>query len=239
MIFRIDFANPIEELAENIFENLNLTALKRFPISEHKDLIQANLQFAIKKDDASSSIEKEKSKNWIYYDINRDKQLDINKYYITIVYNKYTSFKPFKEDIFDICKSLFTECDEVNIKSIGLRYINIISIDEPNPTDWSKYLNPNLLSIFKIYPDQESITRAFQALDLRINDINLKFQYGISNRDFPAIIRKKEFILDYDARYTGLIQSYSDLQNKLEECRKPIPDLFEKSITDELRREMA
>ena len=66
----------------------------------------------------------------------------------------------------------------------------------------------------------------------------LKIQYGMNNPDYPALIRSKEFILDYDAFYEGSQDKESIIEN-LERFHSKIEDMFEKSITDELRKVMS
>lgn len=239
VIFQIDFANPIEELNKEIFPDLNIAALKKFPIYEPKNVIKADIEikFDNKGESSNSSVQK-RMNDWVFYGLNREKEMHINMDHLVIIYHKYTTFKPFKEDVTEICKTLFSENVTINLRKVDLRYINKIELNEDNPTEWKEYLNDNLLSIFNIYPVKTSILRAFHVLDLKLDDVNLKFQYGIYNSDFPAIIRKKEFILDYDAYHEGLIQNFTEMSEILEKCRKPIEELFESSITDHLKEKM-
>jgi uncharacterized protein (TIGR04255 family) len=62
----------------------------------------------------------------------------------------------------------------------------------------------------------------------------LTFKYGMHNPDFPAPIRKKIFVLDYDAYYQGL-QEMSDILRNTAEFHDRIEKLFESSISPKLR----
>nr|QNO52558.1 hypothetical protein BJKGENCM_00048 [Methanosarcinales archaeon ANME-1 ERB6] len=65
----------------------------------------------------------------------------------------------------------------------------------------------------------------------------LKFNCGMHNPDFPATIRKKKFILDYDAYYTSL-QELIDIEPNLINSHDKIKKLYEKNTKKELREIM-
>lgn len=240
VIIRIDFANPIKELRDDINPKINSTIIKAFPIYEPTDAVEKKLKFEISKNSSKIHEEmREEFKEFIFFGKNREKELHININSLLIIYYKYSSFNILKDDFLSISKSLFTTYELFNIKRFGLRYINKIKLNEKNPTNWTKYLNANLLKTLKIYSNQLSISRAFHVLELNMDEIRMKFQFGMYNTDYPATIHKKEFILDYDAYYPNLIQNYSELEKYLEQCRNEIKNLFEACIKDDLRRKMS
>lgn len=65
----------------------------------------------------------------------------------------------------------------------------------------------------------------------------MQFQYGMYNTDFPAPIKNKLYILDIDAYTQGLL-TFDDIQSRLDKFHDAIEDLFEKVITNELRKVM-
>ena len=83
----------------------------------------------------------------------------------------------------------------------------------------------------------DKISRVFQVLDLNYGDMNLHFQYGMINPDFPAVIRKKVFILDYDAFCSGL-KTESEIRENIYRFNIEIGNLFERCIKDKLREIM-
>lgn len=119
-----------------------------------------------------------------------------------------------------------------------MRYIDKISLNEPKPLNWTKYIKKNLLCTLKVPASDVPILRAFNILELKSGDINVRFQFGMFNPDFPAPIHRKEFILDYDAYHEGLLQSSMEIDDKLANSRQLIKDLFENSIEDGLRSKM-
>ncbi|MFA4861304.1 TIGR04255 family protein [Methanoregula sp.] len=239
VIVRIDFASPLEDLRDNIPEELNQTILKSFPILEPKEIFEGGFEFKISKEQQSvDNIDKEKYQDWVYFGKNREKEVHISVKFFSVSYHNYQSFEELRTDFLNISKTLFTRSPSLGIKRLGLRYINKIFIKERNPTVWDKYIDKKLLCIFGIIENKNLISRAFQTLIFNEDDVRVTFQYGIFNSDFPAIIHKKEFILDFDAAHNELIENFSELEKKLERCRKPIVRMFENSITEALRRKM-
>lgn len=62
----------------------------------------------------------------------------------------------------------------------------------------------------------------------------MKQQFGIANPDYPAVIRKKQFVIDIDAYAHGVFE-LADIKQFLVDSHSKIQDIFEKSITDETR----
>ncbi len=98
-------------------------------------------------------------------------------------------------------------------------------------------MNNKLLSIFNVADDKTKIARAFNNLTLNYDNFKLRFQYGMWNSDFPATIRKKVFILDYDA-YDESLWSKDEIIKFLPIFHDKIEQLFEMSIKQALRDKM-
>ena len=155
-----------------------------------------------------------------------------------IVFSKYNSFEELKNNFFDIAEKLFEYfSNDLQVKRLGLRYINSIELSGKNPLYWGSYLNTNLLSIFKITEDKKQISRAFNNLEINFGDFLLRFQYGMHNPDFPAPIRKKIFILDFDA-YNNFLFGINEIKAALPIYNEKIVEYFEKSIKDGFRRKL-
>ena len=76
--------------------------------------------------------------------------------------------------------------------------------------------------------------REFHNLEMNYGGMNLTFLYGMHNPDYPAPIRQKTFVLDFDA-YAMKVQGKEGLLNSLESMHDRIESLFEKSITERFR----
>lgn len=176
---------------------------------------------------------------WHYFGKNREKKLVINEKFISITYMKwYDSFEYLKEEFFTIITKLIEVFNnDIQINRLGLRYINEIDLDETNALNWDSYLDNNLLATLNLVDNKEIIARGFNNLVLNYGNMILNFQYGMHNPDFPAPIRKKIFILDYDANFIGL-QDLSDIEPNLIYFHDEIQKLFEQNIKDDLREIM-
>ncbi|BCV48515.1 TIGR04255 family protein [Shewanella algae] len=119
---------------------------------------------------------------------------------------------------------------------IGVRYINSIELTEKNPLEWSEYLNENILGIVSFHAC-ENISRVFHILEYNFDGQALKYQFGLPNPDYPAVIKKKQFILDLDSYFTGAFDE-KDIYFCINQCHHKIQELFEKSITDKTRNLM-
>lgn len=62
----------------------------------------------------------------------------------------------------------------------------------------------------------------------------MTFQFGVHNPDFPARVRRRLFVLDFDCFYQGL-QDGNEVLDQVELFHGRIETLFESSITQSLR----
>jgi uncharacterized protein (TIGR04255 family) len=162
------------------------------------------------------------------------KTLTINQIAIFVSYKKYNAFEDLKQDFLQTLLALFGSFPDVQVSRLGLRYINNIMLDNGTPFSWEDYLNENMLSIFKLAPDQKTLTRALSILEFNFNDFNVRYQFGMPNPDYPAQIKRKFFVIDLDAYYQGLLER-DEVEANLTRFHDKIQTLFEQSITDKLR----
>lgn len=233
VIIRLDFSYPVTKLAKTVPQRLKEMVSQLFPIGEPKEFIGKEL--VVTKD-----ITKEKileGTNWFFHSMDRQKTLIVSRDNVNISYKKYDSFDVLKQDFLPIVEELFGTYDDFEGKRLGLRYINEITLSENNMLDWTNYLDERLLTSLNFPQDPSKICRAFNNLALNYGDLIIRFQYGMFNADYPAPIRKKSFILDYDAYYQGP-QNLEDVKHNIDIFHEAIQALFEYSISDELRRLM-
>lgn len=238
VIARLDFATELPGIADTLPAEVAAIAVKHFPIDEPKKVVAGKVQISpigeVSAEAIGSSIE------WHYHGKNREKSLCVAPRVMFIVHKQYQSFDIFKNDFLPIVNALFNvygNDKSIVVKRFGLRYINSIHFDEDNPVDWTAYLAEKLLPIFEVVEDKKQICRAFNNLILNYDDMLLKFQYGMHNSDYPALIRSKDFILDFDAFYQGL-QDEEEIKSNLDRFHDEIEKFFEQCITDELREVM-
>ena len=232
VIVRLDYSYPITQLIKTLPDKLKTILALLFPISEPKEFVGREL--VISRDVKEKFVE---GTTWIFHSMDRQKTLLIDRENVNISYKTFDSFDVLKQDFLPIVGVLFESFKDFQGKRLGLRYINEIRLDENNVLDWSEYLDEKLLTYLEFPEDPNLICRAFNNLELNYGDLILKFQYGIHNSDYPARIRKKTFILDYDAFSLGL-QNLEDIAQNLDKLNDAIHEVFEQSIRDGLRNKM-
>ncbi len=233
VIARVDCASPVTAASAPLPGDLAAQALKRFPIAEPRKGLARELQIS----DTGVSTKESEITEWRYHGKEREKTLTIAPAAVFVEYSRYSTFDALKTDFLSVVRLFLSSFPEARASRLGLRYINNISLDNGNPLDWAPYLSPSLLCILRIPPDQSLITRAFHNLELGLPGFSLRFQYGIHNPDYPAHIRRRTFVLDFDAYYQGLIEP-TEIANLLESFHSKIGEMFEEAITDKLRETM-
>jgi len=232
VIARIDFLSPLSSLQEALPAAVGEVSTRFFPIPEPKEIV--GREFWISSETKQVNEKDIITKEWHFFGKRREKRLVITREFMFVEFKVYESFDDFRTHFIGISDGLFGTFDDLQVKRLGLRYINNIEVPGPNKFSWNAYLNRNLLSILNIPADKAKIARAFNNLDLNLGDFTLRFQYGMHNPDYPAPIRKKIFVLDYDAYTTGLLTK-EEIHQTLPILHDEIEQLFEKSITDKLR----
>ena len=153
----------------------------------------------------------------------------------SITQKKYESFEKLESEFIAIIEKCYECFPELQINKLGLRYINEIALlEQTDPFDWHNYLNDDLLAQFKVAEDINKIARCWNNIILNFDDFILNFRYGMHNPDFPTPIRKKIFVLDYDAQVT-ILQDISDIKQNLGVFHDKIVNLFESHIKEDLR----
>lgn len=234
VIARIDFPNAIKDLEKGLSSKTTQVALKYFPIAEPQKIIEGTLQ--INPTQMQSNPTRQLT-IWNFYGKDREKTLSVGENHLYVDFKNYKKYESFKKEFLDIIKILLEEYPSIQISRFGLRYINNVELDEPNPLDWNNYISDNLLKIFEVANSDEKVSRAFQVLSVVKDDMNLTFQYGMHNPDYPAAIKKKVFILDFDA-YTQGAQTEAEITNNMDKFHEQIEKYFEQSIKDGLRDKM-
>jgi len=235
VIARIDFLSPLASLREVLPAAVGTLSKNYFPIPEPKQIIGRELMVS---SETKQIQEKEiATKEWHFFGKEREKRLVITPGSMFVEFKVYGSFEELLSHFLSISDGLFNSFGDLQVKRLGLRYINNIQGPGPNLFSWNAYLNKNLLCILNMPEDRTKIARAFHNLELNMGDFVVRFQYGMHNPDYPAPIRKKTFILDYDA-YTTSLLTKEEIRQSLPVFHDQIEQLFEKSITDRLREIM-
>ena len=236
VIARLDFGAPVRQPDARLPRELHSKVLSRFPMFEPPQQMFSR-ELVISPTDTAKD-EKHKWTNWIFYDAERTKQALFAPEWFHVAYSRYDSYQTLYDDVVELTTALFAAYPELSVTRFGLRYINHLRMEgEDDPLDWDRYINPVLLKRMEVDENGDRLCRVFHNLALRSDGYILVFQYGMHNPDFPAPIRKKLFVLDYDAYSLSPLELREITQN-LSKFHAKIESLFERSITDDLRAKM-
>jgi uncharacterized protein (TIGR04255 family) len=235
VVARVDFLNPLPGVDIALPVPLTEEAIRTFPIAEPREAVRRQMQFG--PEGVTSS--EEKIKEWNFHGKERTKHLTIGGQAVLVQHTVYETFDVVKAEFVGILGRVAELFEGIQAQRVGLRYINAIDLPEPNPTDWSAYLAPQLLSLFAFPPEPErfALSRLFHNLELSFETFNLRYRFGMHNPDYPARIRQKVFTLDLDA-YTHSVIDMRGAARLFDDFHLKIQQYFELSITENLRRIM-
>jgi uncharacterized protein (TIGR04255 family) len=234
VIARIDLVSPLSCLEKEITKDIRKKALGRFPIEEPKQAFAHEIILSEKE----SATKKQPYTEWNYFGPNREKQLTIIPPAFFVAYKKYyDKYEELRDDFIAISNAFFQSYEQSQPSRLGLRYINELTLPGDNPLNWQEYVNNNLLGMFSYTIDDAAPSRIFHNYEVVFKNFNLRFQFGLHNPDYPAPIRRRVFILDYDAYFKGAIEP-KDIPDCLDQFHSTIQGLFEKCITGKLREVM-
>lgn len=125
------------------------------------------------------------------------------------------------------------------VNRIGLRYINEITLPDGNPLDWDTLINEKLIASVKACFDDHdmAMVRSLHQVQILENDATMLFHYGLYNPDYPAVLTRRQFILDIDSFKIGTIPG-NEVLSTFKQLNEICEKMFEESIEDGLRQRM-
>lgn len=239
VIVRADFVSPFPDFDKKLPTELTEIALKRFPIYEPQQSVEREIQFKIEPGPIST---KERTfTEWVFHGKERKKTLRIIPQALMITYTEYERFEDFRDEFLAIFAATCKTFPDARIGRLGLRFINNVNLEDLPATsvmDWSAYIHADLLGLFKFASDDYAhVSRVFHNIEFTYDDAQLRFQFGMHNPEYPAPIRRRIFVLDFDAFSQGLLEQ-NEIEPRLERFHSLIQQLFERSILDGLRQQL-
>jgi uncharacterized protein (TIGR04255 family) len=234
VVARIDFVTPISGLEKNVSTKIVQEITKNFPIAEPSETVAQHFQIGT--DEVKTN--KILIKQFNFFGKEREKKLVIAQNCVFVNYYKYSSYEDLKNEF----QSAVNAIEYVHPGSIaarfGLRYINNIDSNGIKQNQvWKKLISENLLIPFDFFAPPGHLTRLFHVAELKFGDIDLRFQFGFPNPDFPAIMKRLTFVSDLDA-YIQLSHPLIQSIQYMDSAHEHIQKIFENSITAELRKRM-
>lgn len=233
VIVRIDYVAPLEALEKALPAKLGKVAADRFPIAEPGEGFAQELQLGM----GEIHHRETRFKQWNFFGKEREKHLSLAAPFMFLRYSRYSTYEALKEDWAALVEAVAKAFPDAKAGRIGLRYVNHIEIDGIQPTEWAGYLSGDLLQATAFFYRPEHLTRLLHLAELRYGDLQIRFQFGMPNPDFPAVLKRPLFILDFDG-YVQTAQELTESLGLLDEAHGRIQELFELSITNQLRERM-
>lgn len=233
-IVRVDFS-PENSVTDSFVEGDFAAANReRYPNVEPR--VQVGQEFLFGPDGMSQK--KVETREWQLFGPERDRRVLLGSAALVVSFTAYTRWPDLKSDFIRALDVLAAQYPAAQVTRLGVRYINFVSIKEPNPFDWDGWIDSRLTSSLTFPNDPKRITRSMHVLELEYpDDVRLKYQFGVPNPDYPAPVKQKHFVMDLDASASRILDT-GEVKRLLEPMHDSIKSLFEASISDKLRRHM-
>ncbi len=163
--------------------------------------------------------------------------------YLFLEEKRYEGYGPLREQFMDTLDALASQCPRMELRRLGMRFINEIKLPEANAGPglgadfWEKYVNPWLLGGLRFAANDGALARHMCSTELNYGTDRATVKYGIFNGEYPKPNRRREFILDVDA-YCQTSLMPAEVPAKLDDYHKAAVSVFEAAITDALRERM-
>lgn len=231
VILRIDFEQAKLSGLKLFAEKFS----KEFPTIEEETAEESmvNFNFLTKKIKQEANV----VSSWNLFNKSHTKKIKIHPKFLFIEYQKYKNSDELVKDV-NIVSDFIKTFEIKSINRLGLRYINEIRLENKNLLNWDNYINDYLLGALKFATYiKKGASRAMGQIELKEENSNINFNYGMWNSNYPNEINEKIFILDFDG-YSKfpLDVNTMNLSDILKEYNKKIEELFESSIEEDLRK---
>jgi uncharacterized protein (TIGR04255 family) len=238
VVLRMDY-DPIPSLKKGEKSLFSERITSKYPFVESKPITQISVKFS----PTESGIEQQHSGQvWIHRNEEKGQRVVIlAPDYFALEYGKqeYKHLTEFENDLSYAFTEFDKTCKVPEFSRIGLRYINEIVLKEGNPFDWNNIISKDLItSAMAGMAGGMKLTRSMhQFMSIYKEDINVLFQYGIFNPEFPNPVAIRQFILDIDCHIKGAIPN-TEAVKRISDLNDIAIIMFEGSIEDGLRARM-
>ena len=236
-VSRVDFVAPVPVLEKTLPSKLGKILSDHFPIIEPGEAVLHQFQLKFSGAEPLATQQRTPLRMWNFFGKEREKQLTISANFIFVSHTKYSNYESLKEDFGSALDALTSFSPDTKAARFGLRYINNLDADDlPVREGWEEYVSPDLVRAIGFF-EPGHLRRVIQVAELRCGELDLRFQSGIPNPDFPSSPKRPSFVLDFDA-YTQVAHDLQTSIQYMDQAHDCIQDLFEHSITDKLRSRM-
>lgn len=157
--------------------------------------------------------------------------------FIVFEINRYVAYDKHIDYISPIIAQLL-KIDGIKIERTGIRYINIFGDDERKI--YKNYFKSNIASaLVDKLPEsigEAQFMRSLNTSEYQYKGLKLMLRYGMYNPDYPKVLRKKCFALDFDCFNEQILGNYIDILESINIGHEAVQVMFENSITSKLRK---
>jgi uncharacterized protein (TIGR04255 family) len=236
VIARIDFVTPLSPLEKTLPTKFSDAVRNIFPIVVPSELVNFEVKVEVGVESARS--DQTRIKQWQFFGKEREKVLSITSYALDVGYKQYRTYEGMKAEFMVAVDALARLCPDARIKRFGLRYINKISIEgSTRIAEVTRYIAPKLLCSGSFFKPSEKLTRLFHIAEWKNGDLDVRFQYGFPNPDYPAVMKRPDLILDLDC-YVQVVHDLNETLRFMDSTHSEIQRIFESSISEALRKKM-
>lgn len=233
VIAKVDFAQPLSDLNNESLAAVIAEIKKRFPLSEQATAFQQGIEVS----DKGVKSSKSEFPEWIFHGINRDKSLKLNQHFLNIVLTKYTSEKDFKEDFINPISQIIGARPNVLISRTGVRFVNVFDFEIDSFQRMNDYFSEAISKPIVSIINPEECVRSLLINEYLIGETKIRIQTGLFNPDYPAVIKRRHFVIDIDA-FIDFPHQIHDVGSYLIDFHSKIQSMFESQITQKLRDEI-
>lgn len=194
----------------------------------HEDNFQIGTDWSMKRSTQLS---------FVYSAILDKVSIEIANDYFSIIYNgrEYTN-KSIFDNALEVLRHFIERFNIQTYSRVSLRYINNI-IQKQIEDSLETMINKSLLSGSEFSKQLGDLSRSMGQSLINKPDCDIMIKYGYWNRDFPAKIIDRDFILDIECiSQLPLDASQNKIKDLFLKYNKEIDDIFEQSITEKMRK---
>ena len=227
----VQFASPPQGLIGPVLDPGIQSAVRaRYKIYEPNVATQQHVEFT----QDGVNTKKTKFHNWTYHGEAREKTITLNRNQLTVSNRDYKSFAEFKSDFTQPLNELIRVDAQIPVMRTGVRFVNVFTGLASNEEQLSEYFQPMISSSFANIVDRDLCVRQVQVCEYLKENFKMRVQSGVFNSDYPARIKKWDFVLDFDC-YVDTPHILSEVPASIDLLHEAIQRKFEALVTDKLR----
>jgi uncharacterized protein (TIGR04255 family) len=231
-VAHIQFATSAAHLKGPLLHpNFQNVVKRRYKIFEPSIATEQTVQITL----AGVRSEKAEIHDWTFHGASREKTIKLSERQMHVSNRSYVSFDEFKSDFVEPLEELARIDPEVAVARTGLRYINVFENLASDIGGLTQYFAPMVSSGLANLVEPAGCVRQVQISEYLTDDFKIRIQTGIFNPDYPAVIKRPDFVLDIDC-YVDTPHRISEVSGIVDQLHAAIQDKFEQLVTDDLRK---